>query len=236
MTTEDAELIRAANIKLAEQALEINCVQQAQHAILALLCWGTSSDHCPQRRSGFRLLKWKHVSVSEDGAAVLQFGSSAKTGTSADICIAETNPMLSQLLVALKPLAQEDMHLISDRELGRSTINDRLQSIYKNAGLEDRLLEISRLQYSVLRNFIVPATDWYGKHYETVRTILLHVRTTTSRESSRVEANARISGALTWRDGGRKGSATLASRVAPQTLLPPTLFVLPPSQPERGAD
>ena len=29
----------------------------------------------------------------------------------------------------------------------------------------------------------------------------------------------------TWRDCGRKGSTTPASRFAPQTLLPPTLFV-----------
>jgi hypothetical protein len=143
ISTEDAELIRTANVKLAEQALEVNCVQQAQHAILALLCWGTSSDHCPQRRSDFRLLKWKDVSVSEDGAAVLQFKSSAKTGTSADICIAETNPMLSQLLVKLKPQAQDEALLISDRELARSTINDRLRTIYKNAGLEDRLCKLA---------------------------------------------------------------------------------------------
>ena len=144
ISTEDANLIRAANIKLAEQALEINCVQHylPKHAILALLCWGTSSDHCPQRRSDFRLLKYSDVSVI-DGEAVLNFSCSAKVHAAKSVNIAETNPMLSQLLVALKPLAQQDMYLISDRELARSTINDRLQSIYRNAGLEERLCKLA---------------------------------------------------------------------------------------------
>lgn len=36
------------------------------------------------------------------------------------------------------------MYLISDRELARSTINDRLHSIiYKNAGLEERLCKLA---------------------------------------------------------------------------------------------
>ena len=51
--------------------------------------------------------------------------------------------MLSQLLVALKPLAQDDMHLISDKEIARSTVNDRLQSIYKAAGLDERVYKLA---------------------------------------------------------------------------------------------
>eukprot|EP01043_Picozoa_sp_COSAG02_P092185 COSAG02_NODE_28818_length_581_cov_7.919087_1_plen_131_part_10 len=49
-------------------------------------------------------------------------------------------------------------------------------------------MEISRLQYSVLRNFIVPTTDWYGKHYETVRTILRKWRRRCTAARTRPEA------------------------------------------------
>ena len=67
---------------------------------------------------------------------------------------------------------------------------------------------------------------------ETVRTILLHVRTTTSIESSRVEANARISGALTWRKSGPQRSVTFTSRFVPANA-PPAYSCRSPALPTR---
>lgn len=142
ISSEDAETIRAENVKLAEEALQHNDVQQAQNAILALLCWGTTKEHCPQRRSDFRLLQWGDVSV-DDGNAKLNFNCSAKTAAKASICIAETNPMLSQLLAKLKPQAQDASYLISDNLLARTTINKRLLTSYKKTGLEDRLCKLA---------------------------------------------------------------------------------------------
>ena len=84
ISSADTELIRAATVKLAEEALQICGVQHSQKAILALLCWGTSSEQCPQRRSDFRLLKYSDVSVI-DGKAVLRFSCSAKVGAVASV-------------------------------------------------------------------------------------------------------------------------------------------------------
>jgi hypothetical protein len=142
ISDEDTELIRGVNVQLAEAAMQANDPRQAQQAILALLAWGTTSSHCPQRRSDFRLLKWTDVQVA-DGKATLCFECSAKVGKATQICIAEHNPMLSALLVQLKQSPELPEYLISDQLLGRSTINKRLETCYKNAGLDARVSKLA---------------------------------------------------------------------------------------------